>query len=145
MNVTAAATLDSNRVRIAGAIAAAGLAGLAGFQLLLAAGAPLGRAAWGGSHDVLPPDLRTVSGVAAVAWLGAAFIVLGRAGYAGPSGRSRPFQQVTRGLVLLLLLGAVVNAASSSPWERFGWAPFALLLAALTAVVARAPSESSAG
>ena len=37
------------------------LAALAVFQLALAAGAPLGRFAWGGSHEVLPPRLRVGS------------------------------------------------------------------------------------
>jgi hypothetical protein len=30
-----------------------------------------------------------------------------------------------------------MNLASSSPWERFGWAPFTFLLALVTLVVAR--------
>jgi hypothetical protein len=132
-----------DRIRISGAIAAVGLTGLAGFQLLLAAGVPWGRAAWGGAHDVLPPDRRVASGVAAGVWLGAALIVLGRAGYWGSAGLSGPLHQGTRVVVVLLLLGVVVNAASSSPWERFGWAPFALVLAALTGHVARGPREVS--
>jgi hypothetical protein len=40
-------------------------------------------------------------------------------------------------LVGVLVLGAVMNAASNSPWERFGWAPFTFTLAVLCAVVAR--------
>jgi hypothetical protein len=40
-------------------------------------------------------------------------------------------------LVGLLLLGALVNFASRSAWERFLWGPFALLLAVLCFLVAR--------
>jgi hypothetical protein len=35
-----------------------------------------------------------------------------------------------------LALGTVANAMSSSPWERFGWAPFTLGVAILVVVVA---------
>jgi len=38
----------------AAAAAAAGFAGLVGFQIALAVGAPLGHAAWGGTHTYLP-------------------------------------------------------------------------------------------
>jgi hypothetical protein len=34
-------------------------------------------------------------------------------------------------LVGLLLLGALMNLASRSPWERFGWGSVALILALL--------------
>jgi hypothetical protein len=37
----------------------------------------------------------------------------------------------------LSLLGALMNAASRSPWERFLWAPVSLVLAILVFVVAR--------
>jgi hypothetical protein len=42
-------------------------------------------------------------------------------------------------LVVLSALGSLVNVASSSPWERFGWAPLAATLAVLSAVVASSP------
>ena len=61
--------------------AAIGLAVIAIFELLLALGVPWGRAAWGGSQEVLSPDLRMASAVAVVVWVGAALLVLGRAGY----------------------------------------------------------------
>ena len=32
-------------------------------------------------------------------------------------------------------LGALVNLASRSPWERFGWAPFSAVLCLLCVVV----------
>lgn len=40
-------------------------------------------------------------------------------------------------MAVLLLLGALVNFASSSPSERFGWGPLAMLLAILCVVLAR--------
>jgi len=53
---------------------------IAVFQLAIALGAPLGRAAWGGAHVRLPPNLRVASAVAAVIWMVAALLVLDRAG-----------------------------------------------------------------
>jgi hypothetical protein len=38
--------------------------------------------------------------------------------------------------VVLLPIGAIMNIASSSPYERLGWGPLALVLALLTLVVA---------
>jgi hypothetical protein len=68
-------------IGVAPAIAAAvGFGGIAAFQIALAAGAPLGHAAWGGSHaGQLPVGLRVGSGVAVAVWASAAGIVLGRA------------------------------------------------------------------
>ena len=42
-------------------------------------------------------------------------------------------------LVVLSALGTIVNLASSSPWERFGWAPFSAAMAVLSFVVASSP------
>jgi len=87
MNTTAiepaAGTRRLSRPRAAVA-AAVGLAGLAGFELALALGAPLGRAAMGGAHAYLPAGLRIASGALAVVWALAALLVLRRAGYRVP-------------------------------------------------------------
>jgi len=40
-------------------------------------------------------------------------------------------------LVGLLGVGALMNFASSSPWERFAWAPFTLVLFIFGVVLAR--------
>lgn len=121
-------------------IAATGFGVVATFQLLLALGAPWGRAALGGANEgTLPPELRVVSSVSMVIFITAAFVVLGRAGHWGER-FAGAFRVGTWALVGILALGAVMNAASSSPWERFGWAPFTLLLAMATAVVARGPA-----
>lgn len=124
----------------AAVLAAAGFALIAGFQLLLALGAPLGRAAWGGAVARIPSRLRVASAVAVVIWAVAAVVILGRAGVLDV-----PLPQVLLdigawALVVLSGLGALVNFASSSPWERFGWGPLALALALLSLVVATNPS-----
>ena len=115
----------------AAVLAAVGFLGIGAFQVALALGAPLGRAAWGGANSVIPPRLRRASAVAAVVWLLAAVVILARAGVIDV-----PLPPI------LLVVGAwaLVNVASSSPWERFGWAPYAAVLAGLSLVVALGPA-----
>jgi hypothetical protein len=121
-------------------LAAAGFAGIAVFQAALALGAPLGRAAWGGANRVIPPRLRRASAVAAVVWLLAAVLILARAGVLTVSLPSILLVVGAWALVVLSALGALANLASSSPWERFGWAPYAATLAVLSLVVALSPA-----
>jgi len=125
---------------LAALLAAAGFLVIAAFQFALARGAPLGRAAYGGRNAVLSPTLRRTSAVAVVIWLLAAVVILG----AG-SVLAVPLPDVVLGigpwvLVVLSVLGALVNLASSSPWERFGWAPFSAALAVLSFIVASSPT-----
>jgi hypothetical protein len=124
-------------------LAAMGLGIVASFQLLLALGAPWGRAALGGSNEgTLPPELRVVSSVSMALFLGAAAVVLGRAGLWGSDRFLGAFRVGAWALVAILPLGALMNLASSSPWERFGWAPFTVLLAVATFVTARGRSSN---
>ena len=121
---------------LAALLATLGFLFLAGFQAALAAGVPWGEAAWGGRQRQLPRQLRVASAVSMVIWLGAAVIVLDRAGF--------PFVELPAGiaywgtwvLVAVLLVGAVVNFASSSRYERYGWGPFSVAMAVLCLVVA---------
>jgi hypothetical protein len=127
--------------RRAAVAAALGFGIVAVFQLLLALGAPWGQAAWGGGQEgELPQELRFASTVSMVIYIGAAFIVLGRAGYWGTR-FSELFRRGTWVLAVLLAVGAVMNAASPSIWERFMWAPVALLLALACLIVARGSSR----
>ena len=125
--------------RTAAILAAAGFLVIAVFQVALALGAPLGDAAWGGRQARLSTRLRIGSAVAAVFWMLAMLIVLGRAGF-----DVSPFPDVverwgTWVLVGLLPVGALMNIASSSRWERYLWGPLALVLGVLTLVVALHP------
>jgi hypothetical protein len=124
----------------AAVLAALGFLVIAGFQLLLAAGAPLGRAAWGGKTAVLPGNLRRASAVSFVIWLVAAAIILGRGGVIAVPVPAEILTWGAWALVVLSALGSLVNIASSSPWERFGWAPLAAAMAILSAVVASSPA-----
>lgn len=120
----------------AGAAAAAGFVVLACFQVALAAGAPLGRAAWGGAHDRLPRRLRVGSAVAAGVWVVAAVVILEGAGHdVSPMGIHGGALGAW-GLFVLLALGALMNLASKSRWERFLMSPFAALLSVLCLIIA---------
>jgi hypothetical protein len=43
---------------------------------------------------------------------------------------------------VILLVGALVNFASSGEWERFGWGPFTLALGIVCFLIARSRPES---
>lgn len=120
----------------AAVLAAAGFLVIAAFQVALALGAPFGHAAWGGKQARLPTRLRIASAVAAVIWIVATLIVLGRAGLGISPFPDAAERWGTWILVGLLPIGALMNVASSSRWERYLWGPLALVLALLTLVVA---------
>ena len=140
MNVSA--TQDAVRAerpprRWTASAAAIGFIAIAAFQVALVLGAPLGRAAWGGAYVQLPLGLRIASAFAVGVWVLAALIVLGRAGF-HISPLPRAFVRWGTWILFgVLLLGALMNFASPSGWERFIWGPFTLTLAVLCLLVAR--------
>lgn len=110
------------------------LAGIATFQVALAAGAPWGRLAWGGTHEgTLPPGLRVGSGVAALVW-GAAAVAVAAERPRDPRVRRR----VLRGIGGVCAVGAALNLASPSTAERALWAPVSAAVAVLAWRAARA-------
>lgn len=117
------------------AAAGAILAALALFQLALAAGAPLGRFAWGGAHERLPRRLRIASAASIFLYAVFAFVLLDRAGVADvlPDGASRIAAWV---LTAYFVLGILMNAISRSRSERLVMTPVAVILAVLSAIVA---------
>jgi hypothetical protein len=121
---------------VAASLAAVGFLVIAAFQLALALGAPLGRAAYGGRSAELSRSLRRASAGAVVIWLLAAVVILGRGGVVALPVPDVILHGGAWVLVVLSVLGTIVNLASSSPWERFGWAPVSAGLAALSLVVA---------
>jgi hypothetical protein len=123
--------------RRAAIAAAVGFFAIAAFQVALVLGAPLGRAAWGGTYVQLPMGFRIASALAAGVWVLAALIVLGRAGFQVSPLPSALARWGTWILVGVLPLGALLNFASPSSWERFLWGPVALILAVLCLGLAR--------
>jgi hypothetical protein len=119
-------------------LAAIGCLGIAAFQFALAAGAPLGRAAWGGAHERLPRNLRVASAVAVGVWVLAMLIVLAGAGFDASPIPASVADWATWLVAALLLLGSVMNFISRSRLEQLIWGPVALVLAGLTVIVASA-------
>lgn len=115
--------------------AAAILAGLVGFQILLASGRPLGRYAWGGTHTVLPARLRVASVVSCLIYAAAAFVILEAANVIDLARSNELARTVTWALAAFFGIGVVMNAVSRSVPER-RMAAVALALSILSAVVA---------
>jgi hypothetical protein len=119
---------------IAAVLAALILAGLVCFQLLLAAGVPLGHYAWGGAHRVLPRTLRTASAVATFIYVLAAMIILEAATVIDVVASEFPRVAVWV-LAGFFAVGVLMNAISRSVPER-RMALVAMALSALSTVVA---------
>jgi hypothetical protein len=118
-----------------------GFAALAVFEAALAAGAPLGDAAWGGSAPELTTGQRVASAVTAALWIAAIVVVRGRAAHKA----ERRYRWGTWGLVALLGVSGLLNAASESSWENYLLAPAALVLAGLCGVVAYEAGSAARG
>jgi hypothetical protein len=125
-------------MEIAAVTAAVSLATIGIFQLALALGAPLGRAAWAGRHPgVLPTNLRVASAVAAVVYPLMIVLVLASAGLID-DGWVPGSGAVTMWLLTgFFALGVLANAASRSRPERI-WAPVSLVVAVCCGIVATA-------
>lgn len=130
-------TPTARTARRAGVAAAIGFAGIAVFQIALAAGVPWGHAAWGGAHAHLSTAQRTGSAVAVVVMAAAALIVLGRAGLWSAGRRTRLFRWGTWFLAGVSGIATLMNFASHSHWENLTFGPAALVLTALCILVAR--------
>ncbi len=116
-------------------IFAAVIVALGVFQIALAAGAPLGRFAFGGAHERLPVGYRIGSLVSILIYGVCAAIILDRAGLIDVAGGdvSGIGAWVVAGF---LTLGVLMNAISRSKPERFTMTPVALVLAGCAYVVA---------
>ena len=106
------------------------------FQMLLAAGQPLGRAAWGGSHRVLPPLLRVASAASAAVLAAAGWVVLARAGLIHPAAGMPIVRTATWVFAGVFALSALANLISTSADERRIMMPLALFLCVSFLVVA---------
>ena len=126
------------RHRRLASVVATGFAVIVVFEVCLAAGAPWGSAAFGGADPGrLPTGLRIASVFMAGFWSLAALTALVRGGVLASPISHAFSRRAVWGLPILLAAGTVMNAASSSPWERYGWAPFTLGLTVLSWRLAR--------
>jgi hypothetical protein len=106
------------------------------FQLLLIAGVPIGRFAWGGKQTVLPRNLRIGSAVSILLYVLFAIIVLDAAKLTDVF-TSDTFTFVAMWVLTgYFTLGVFMNAISRSKPERFTMTPVSLVLAGLCLIVA---------
>ena len=120
--------------------AAALLTGVAGYQVAVAAGAPLGEHVWGGRYDaVLPPKMRAASGASAVVLLVVAVIALVAAGTVRlPFLERRIARRCTAVLAAYFALNTAGNLASKSKVERLMMGSVTTMLAVLLVRITRA-------
>jgi hypothetical protein len=111
------------------------LLALSVFQALLALGRPLGRFAWGGAHDVLPPRLRVASALSIVLYAAVALVLLDAADVVGVL-PGRWSGAAAWGLAAVFLLSVAANAASRSRDERRTGTPVAVVMFLLCVAVA---------
>ena len=126
-------------MKTAASVAAALLVVVIVFQIALALGAPLGKAAWGGLHEgVLPKRLRIASGLAAfLVYPFIIVVVLGSVGVIDVDFLPRNGSVVMWMLSGLFALGGLANLVSRSTRESY-WAPVSIAIAICCASIASA-------
>ena len=107
------------------------------FQGLLALGVPIGQAAWGGEHRVLPTNLRWASLAAVFILALAAWMVLARAGLMSPGADFLAVKIMTWVFTGYFTLNIVMNLLSKSSLERLIMTPAAVIIVLCFAWVAR--------
>lgn len=121
--------MNDSLIEGVGVVAAVVVAAMSIFQILLAAGLPLGHAAFGGTNRVLPKKLRAASAISVLVFFVALYIVLARSGILGGASKSSSLARVGIWvLVAIFGVSALANAASRSRWERRVMAPIGLVV-----------------
>jgi hypothetical protein len=110
------------------------------FQLLLAAGLPLGAAAWGGKYRVLPPALRWASLAAAFVIAAIAWVVLARAGFVAPGAEPVAIRVATWVFAGFFSLNTLGNLASESRAERYVMTPATVLMVFCLVIISMSPA-----
>lgn len=121
------------------------VAGVAAFQLALAAGAPLGDAVFGGNaptHDgVLTAPFRILAGIQSIILLLLGWVLLARTSVlAIPFLSGSTLGWITWVIVVFLALNTIANLAAQHPVERWVMGSITLVLTGIGLVIAlRAP------
>lgn len=127
-------------VELAAVSAAVLIAGVAAFQIALAAGLPLGEATMGGRAStvdgVLQPTYRAIALSSAVVLVLAAWIVLGRAHVAPIFLGSQALVWAAWVVAGFLALNTVSNLTGRHPLERLGMASVTIVAALLVGYIA---------
>ena len=108
---------------------------LAIFQIALAAGAPLGKYAWGGEHITLPLNLRLGAISAVLRYAFIAFIALDRSGTIAVLPEEFSFW-VMWIVVAHFGLSVILSLLSASKYEKMTLAPYTLVMGLLSLLIA---------
>lgn len=108
---------------------------LAIFQVSLAAGAPLGKFAWGGEHTAVPLNLRfgAISAVLRYAFI--AFIALNRSGTIAVLPKEFSFWVMWL-IAIHLGFSVILSMLSKSKYEKMTLAPYTFLMSMLSLLLA---------
>lgn len=112
------------------------LAGLAAFQGALVGGAPWGRLAWGGQHEVLPSGLKIGSALSIVLYAVFGYAAAAKAGLVLPLVNMSVTSVAVWVLTVYFAVGVIMNGVSRSKPERLVMTPTAVVLTALYLVLA---------
>ena len=130
--------------RVAAIIYAIIILGVVIFEIALAAGAPWGAYAMGGTAPgQFPPELRVGAIIQAVLLASMAIVILVRAGLILP-GWSRVSHWLVWVVVALTAMSLVLNLISPSAGERAIWAPTLAILLISSLIVAFSSSSAAA-
>lgn len=116
-------------IKFAALLASLILLGLAVFQMALILGAPIGRFAWGGSHDILPTKLRIASAFSVFLYFVFAVIILSKAKVFMIVGNENLLNKAMWVLTFYFFVGILMNGISRSKPERLLMTPVAVTLA----------------
>ncbi len=108
---------------------------LAIFQIALAAGAPLGKFAWGGQHATLPLNLRFGAVSAVLRYGFVAFIALDRSGTITVLPEEFSFW-VMWIVVAHLGFSVILSLLSASKYEKMTLAPYTFVMGLLSLLIA---------
>ena len=106
------------------------------FQLALILGAPIGKFAWGGYHEVLPKKLRIASLISVFSYLAFSVTILESAGLVSLFSSDRMVSIVMWLVTTYFFIGVIMNGISRSKYERTVMTPVVLALAVLFLLVA---------
>jgi len=106
------------------------------FQLLLALGLPLGKAAYGGKYEKLPTNLRIASLIAVGIFVFAIIVVLERAGIITIFNNVLLTAIVVWILAGYFTLNVLMNAVSRSKWEKRIMTPLSLIITVCCFIIA---------
>ncbi len=114
------------------------------FQLLLAFGIPLGRAAWGAQHKVLPLGLRIASLIAVLVFIYATVVVLQKGGVISIIKSQRVTNISIWFFTIYFALNVLTNLTSPGQMEKWVMAPLALISSGLCFLLALSKESDAA-